>query len=411
MRKIAIFCMTIMLVGCDSFGSKKVKNIIELTPKLSEQSKEAIITTATMKDLGDYNISKSAAYNITRNKIIAEPAFAKGVAYFIDNKAGVYAFSKKTKKMLWSHNISTKDQSNYIGGGITFNEGKLYITNGSRFLVILDAESGHELFRKEFPDIIRTKPAILSKDVVIVQTVSNQIIAYDMVKSSTLWQHDGLFETIASSTYINPIIYNGHLIACYSSGQLVVLEVKTGQEKWTMNLSEGQDVALASFETTTLSWRPIIDGDNIYIFSSLGKIMKIEIASGHIKWGAEAKDIQSATLNGNSLFITNNAKQVAAISTENGKVKWVADLEIADKKKRAVTFLAPIISKKGNNWVLHILGNNDQMYSFESKDDVLSPSSFITKTIPNIEYSGNTCCGDVYLVTDKKIIFLSSKGK
>lgn len=412
MKKILVaLFLPLLLVSCDKISSKKVKNIIELTPKLIATSAEPIdVGDQLLEDVITSDKSLAKSYSLTKNRAISKPVFAKGVVYISDNKGIISAFDKKDKSFLWSQNTSYHDKNyHHTGGGILVNENRLYITNGTKYLIILDATTGHEITRKEFSDIIKTTPVILGGDVVLIQTVSNQLIAYDVRNSKIAWQHEGLFETLSSTNHIPAVVYNNQVIVNYSSGQVFALNAATGQELWGLNLSVGHEISLPSFESVTLSCAPIVEHDNLYLASNNGKLVKLNIATGVTVWQIEASDIQSMSASGNSIFVTNNARQVAAISKNNGAVKWVADMvNNSGKKHKAAQFLSPFVTaQEDGKWVLNVPSNEGLMYRYASNGQYLSIEPVITKIISNVVYSGKSCCGEFYVANDKHIVFFA----
>ncbi len=412
-QRLIIFLLPLILTSCN-LAAKRIKNIVELTPRLSVESNEAIqIDSTTVKtNIFSPEMLRNKEYTITKHKIIAEPIFKKAVVYTIDNKGNVSAFSMKDKSIMWSYNISTNKSDYYSGGGILHHNDKLYVTYGSRFLVVLDSKSGHEIIRKELPDITRIKPVLINDHTIIVQTITNQILAINIEKLNFVWQHEGIIETLSSSYHVAPIVQNGYVIVNYNSGQIIALEANSGKVLWTNDLSSQQEIGLPNFEAAFILCKPIINNSHIYIANSAGKLIKLDIMTANILWQTKAYDVQSMSLAGNSLFITNNAGQVAAISTEFGKVKFVADLNDGKKdvkKVKASSFLAPIIGKttEEKDWSLNIISAKGELYSFQSDiNGNLSTIPVISKIIKNIEYQGKTCCGAMYVITDKKIILV-----
>lgn len=409
---IILFVLTpFMLTGCDSLGSRKVKSLVELTPKLTVETKDPIIVEKNLKEYNfDQSILKEKSFTLSKNTIIAEPIFAKGIVYSLDSKGFVSAFSKKNKENLWSHNTNQRSvDNNHFSGGLAYNSDKLYVTNGSRFLIVLDSSNGHELVRKEFSDIIRIAPVVLNDHTILVQTVSNQLFAYDTLTASVVWQHEGLFETLSSSYHVKPIVYNSNVIVNYSSGQIFSLNLNSGEEKWGLNLSDQESVGIPSFEAVTISCTPIVEDNFLYIASSTGKIIKLTLDTGLVIWEVNAYDVQSMSLNGNNIFVTNNARQIAAIDTSNGKVKWASDLDLNNdkRKSKAVHFLTPFITASHQSWKLNVISNNGEIYSFQADaSGNLNSVPILIKVPKDIEYSGFTCCGEMYIVSGRSIKFI-----
>lgn len=408
-KKLLVICaLPLLLTSCD-LVSKKSKTITELTPKLLVETHEPLKIDSTV-NIFNPQMLNGKGYTIAKNKIVSEPVFFNDIIYTIDIKGNVTAFSNNTKSIIWSYNIGNKSDDHYIGGGILYHNKKLYVTHGSRFLVVLDSASGHEITRKELPDIIRTKPVLIDDQNIVIQTVSNQILAINIDKLNFTWQHEGMPETLLSSYHVDPIVYNNHILANYSSGQIIALDSK-GQVVWGVDTSDNQqEIGLPNFETASILCKPIVHDHHMYLANSAGKIIKINVIDGKIVWQAKAEDVQSMSLSGNSLYITNNAGQVAALSTDSGKVKFVANLNTENAKKtmKASSFLAPIIAKNDNIWSLNVISNKGELYSFlPNAGSAPNKQPEITKIPKNIEYYGNTNNKQMYFIIDRKIILIT----
>jgi outer membrane protein assembly factor BamB len=414
-KKIAILLLPFVLASCEGLSSKKTKHIIDLTPKLSVGNQEPInlkYSDQYYKSV-DWDMSKVKSYNLTKHKIIANPVFVDDVIYVLDSTSLVTAFSRRSNTILWHYNVASKySKHSCINGGIEYNNGRLYVTNGSRFLTVLDSDSGHEIFRKEFSDVINVKPVMLNSHTILVQTVSNHLFAFDLNNAALIWQHEGLFETLSSSYHVSPVVHDGQVIVNYSSGQIFSLDVNTGQEKWVFNLSSHKSITLPSFEPSSVVCSPIIRANNIYLASSLGKLMKLDIKTGLTIWEINANDIQSMAIYGDNLFVTNNARQIGVINTDNGNIKFVADLQ-KKKKKESASFLPPLITKNGTQLILNIIARNGEVYKFHLDDKgylVVEDSAFFLKQ--KIEYWGAILSkvgaesGEIYFTTDTKLIDL-----
>lgn len=413
--KLILLIIPVLLCSCSGIGAKKNKNIVELTPKLLLESNEAILLESSGKPvIFDPKMFKNQEFSIASKKIIAKPVFNKGVIYVVDANGTVSAFSTKNKKILWSRNISSNQSNNsYLGGGILCHDGKVYVTYGSRFLVILNSDSGNEIIRKELPDIIRTNPVLINNRMIAIQTVSNQVFAIDINNLNIVWQHESLAETLSSSYHVAPIVVGEKVIVNYNSGQIFSLNANNGEVLWNNNLSNPLDIGIPNYDNASVLCEPIVNYPYLYLAHSAGKIVKFDLNNGNVIWQIKAEDIQSMSLAGNSLLVTNNALQFVVISTNSGKVKFAADLkeEQGSKKIKANSFLPPIVSNADNEGLaVYIISSRGQLYSFKvEKNGKLAGSPAITPIPAKIVYSGVTCCNKVYFTTERKIILAESK--
>jgi outer membrane protein assembly factor BamB len=410
-RIIIVLLLPLMLASCDYIGSTRVKNLIDLTPKLEAETTEKITLPKSNKTL--YAKEKIGSYKLSKGEIISRPAIAKGVVYSVDNKGYVSAFSLKEKKILWTCDIAKSNLTRqFSAGGILYSDGKLFVTNGSRNLFVLEAGTGIEILRKEFPDILRAKPILATDKLLFVQTISNQLLAYNIESSKLVWMHEGGLETISAINNVVPVVYNGNVIVSYSSGEIFSLDIETGQEQWAFNLSNAEDLAMPNLDPLMIVTAPIVS-ENYLIFATTNrKLIKLDLDNGAPVWIKQAEDIQSMSLIGDDLFVTNNARQVAAISAHNGKIKWAGDLisrkERQTKRPKTVLFQPPFITKvEGGNAALNVLGNNGELYQFiPGKSGILPVEPIIKAIEPHVFYCWFSCCtGEMHLFTKSHIKF------
>jgi outer membrane protein assembly factor BamB len=280
-----------------------------------------------------------------------------------------------------------------------------------RNLVVLDAENGREIIRKEFPDILRSKPVMADDKLLLVQTVSNQLIAYNIKTSKLIWMHEGGIEVISAKNQVNPVIHNGHVLVSYSSGEVVYLNASNGSEVWRYSLSNQEDLGLPSFDPSVIVTKPIISNNFVYFATSNGKIIKLNITDGEEVWVKIADDVRSMVLHDNSLIVTNNARQVVVLSALDGKVNWVGELisvkERSSKKPKPVMFLDPFVAKDGNIYTLNVIGSNGELYKFTTNEAGQLPEQPVISKIDNhLEYYWISCCnGAMHLISKKQVRF------
>lgn len=411
-KNILFFLLPILLISCDRFGSGRVKNLIDLTPKLEVESKEKLNFSSEQLKGSQFLDQKTKSYKLSKNTIIAKPAISKGIIYSTDVKGFVSAYSLKEKKIIWQTDIAKGAlDRNFNDGGILYSNGRLYVTNSTRYLVILDAYSGDEIIRKEYPDIIRNKPVMATGSLLLVQTISNQLIAYDIKTSKFLWLHEGELETISTRNHVHPIVYNGNVLVSYSSGEIVYLDAQSGKEKWRYNLTSISDIGIPSFDPSVIVTIPIIKDEYAYFATSDGKIIKMDLDNGAPAWVKTAEDIQALNLVGDYLLVANNARQVAALSSHNGKTLWVGNLiSQQERNKRNVQtalFQDPFVSKDGNSFIINIVASNGELYQFKPDASGLIPSEpMIKKIAKNVKYHWLSCCsGKLHLITGRDIIY------
>lgn len=395
---VILASVTMLLASCG--GSSKIRDIVDFTPKLTAaaQGYKVVLPQAHeaqpwVEGSGWVNSQphnfiaevdgKFLKHSVSKARMIAAPVIAEdkiftlsenGILSAIDIRPpsdthdvpvasaspasttkkllSKFSFKSSSKgetsyKLLWSADLKRKTSNiHFSSGAMTYRDGILFLTHGTRDIIAFDASVGAELWRRRLPDVARLQP-VLFQNAAIVQTLNNQTYAMDINSGRILWQHDGLPETLSTGRNIAPIVHKGRVIVGYSSGQLVALNLADGQELWQMNLSREGDV-LPGYTPVALESQPVVDGDAVYVASGNGFLIKVSMENGSIHWQHKVRDIQAMNKAGNAIFVTNNAKQVAAITADTGQVIWATDLDpiIEGKKpksRKPTQVLTPVV--------------------------------------------------------------------
>ncbi len=358
-----------------------------------------------------FNSKKTKSYKFAANDIIAKPAIAKNILYSIDKKVYVSAFSLKKKKILWKSDVAKNLLNrNFNSGGILFSDGKLYVTNNTKYLMIIDATTGQEIMRKKFPDALRTKPVMANDNILLLQTISNQLVAYDIKLSKILWINHGGIQVISTKNKVHPTVNGNYVLTGFTSGEVTYIDVNSGKEQWIYDLKN--DVSSSHIlDSSTIVTQPIIDGNYVYFASSNGKIVKIDLDNGGNAWEKKLHDVQSMSLVDDILFITTNARQIAALSAHNAQIQWVGKLisekDQNSKKIKTTLFQKPFIVQKGNGFSVNVIAANGELYQFNTNSEGVLPNIpkvlDITKNVQ--DYWISCCTGKLYKISNTKVNF------
>ncbi len=393
MKRIALVAL-LVLTSCG--GSSKVRDIVDFTPKLTQELTNYKVTLATPERSKDWVCGSGwintqprnfdsetdgvfVSHKISSSAMIAPPIIADGKVFILSADGTIAAFDSSSYKSLWSASLKTSSrQAGFSGGGMTYRDGTLYITHSTRDIIAYDAVDGRELWRRQVPDVTKAQP-VLHKNVALVLTISNQLYAIDIRNGRILWEHNGLPETLSPNRNVAPIVHNDKVIVGYSSGQLIILNLADGAELWQMNFSKDDDDILPGLIPIGLESQPIIDGNNMYVATGNGLLLKIGLENGLVLWQKKVKDVQSMNKSGNILIAVTNAKQVAAFDDATGQVVWVTDFDpaIAAKKKsrQPTQFLTPLVI----NSEIVVISSDGQLYQLSPETGAITKERRIDK--------------------------------
>lgn len=400
-----------MSLSCCNKNGATVQPITAFTTKLESESKSHRIVLDTQKELTDNSSDFNANLNVQNfnpkkyiahslhGKIIAQPLVVQDTLYVLNNFGYVYAYDKKTFKPKWhAYTGSSSANKKYIDGGISYNNGRLYVTNGTRDLSIINANTGDIITVLDLPSVAMKKP-IVSNSKVIASLNNNSIIAFDIDTFKRAWVNSNPGDILAYDSGTFPTIYKDQVIVIYSSGNLVSYNIDTGHAIWGYNISDNQeDVFLPDLVVAGSSCQPLLSGNLLYVPSSSGNMFIFDLDHKNlVKIKKNVQDIQNITHSGNAIFVVNNAKQAAALS-EHAEVIWAQDLSANEKKSSAPERFLPavVINDK-----LFIISAKGKLYELSYQDGALNNKLY---SIPKNAISVLCYDGKFYIVTETKVL-------
>ncbi len=277
-------------------------------------------------------------------RLTAAPIVAGGKIYILDARARVYAFDANSGQAIWRVSVSplghtdllstltfgvfgedTKiDPSKSFGGGIAFDDGRLFATTGFGEVLALDAASGKELWRVNIGVPIFNAPTA-NGGRVFVSSQDNHFHAFAQSNGRELWDHQGITEAAGILESTSAAVAGEFVIAPYSSGELYALRVQNGRPAWSEMLTRSGNVTALS-ELDDIAGRPVIDRDLVFAISHSGVMAAIQLGSGDRQWTRDLASIQTPWVAGDFVYVLTTQAQLLCLTRKEGRVKWLHQL-------------------------------------------------------------------------------------
>lgn len=358
-KKLALLSLLSLILS-----SSTVQNVESLSnlPKLEAEIGANKVMLPMLKHVSNWNnniepintssnnfaVKEFIAFNKLKlaDHISAPPVVIQDKLFILNNYAQVSCYDLNGVKKVWTKKLEPqhRNKKRFGGGSILFNDGKLYISYGSRDIVILNASNGDEVLSKRLPDIIKAPP-LIHNNLMLVLTVNRQLYCINLTNAEIIWMHQGAQETLIGNSLIAPIIRGNLVIVSYSSDQIVALNLENGKLVWSTSLGKSRAEEKNSWKTFSLSSlvsQPIINNDILYIANEevieayrFGAVDE-ENQNGQkavMQWSKNITGISNFNLIGNTLFVTTIDGKLLAMSSDNGKITWVINLYGSNEDK------------------------------------------------------------------------------
>lgn len=294
--------------------------------------------------------------------LTSAPVVAGGMIYVQDSEAHVFAFRAGDGRPVWDRSLAPRNGTDWptlwgllgkrntidppqgMGGGVAYDDGKIFVTSGFGTVICLDARTGRDIWRKELGMPIINAP-VVNGGRIFVSTHDNHFYALAENDGRNLWDHQGIPESAGILASTNAAVSGETVIAPYTSGEIYALRVQNGQVGWSDVLSRsGHVTALSALDT--VAGRPVIDRGVVYAVSQSGLMAAFSVNTGDRLWSRDIGGIQTPWAAGEFVYVVDNNARVICLTRKEGKVRWIHQLpqyEDPEDKRDPIIWAGPVL--------------------------------------------------------------------
>ena len=283
-----------------------------------------------------------------RQRLAATPVIAENKLFVMDVTAVVHAFSADGGAVLWTADLASDDANPQalFGGGVSYDDGKLYATDGVGDVVALNAADGKQLWRAKPGGPLRGAPTIANGNVYVLSQ-DNQIFALGEGDGKVQWTGNATLESQGVFGVAAPAASAGSVVAGFSSGELNAYRYENGRVLWQDALSR-TSITTSVSSIADIDADPVIDNGRVYAVGQGGRMVALELSTGQRLWEQNIAGISTPWIAGEWLFVVTDDARLICLARSNGKVRWIAQLprftNVKKNKGDQVTWYGPVLA-------------------------------------------------------------------
>jgi outer membrane protein assembly factor BamB len=303
-----------------------------------------------------FSVSAGRGSSLTA-RLESPPLVGNGRVFTIDTAGTVRAFDATTGAQAWSTQtpIDRGSEASAYGGGIAYDNGRLYATNGLGYVVALDERNGGIVWRVRPGGPLRGAPSIGNGSLYVISQ-DNQIYALNESDGSTNWSQAASLEIAGVFGSASPAIGQGTVVAGFSSGELNAYRYENGRQVWSDTLQR-TSIRTSVSSLSDVDADPVIDSGQVFAVGQGGRMVALDIVTGQRLWELNLAGIDTPWVAGDWIFVITDDAKLLCIARSNGHIRWINQLPqfVKAKSKRGeIEYSGPVLA--GNRLI--VTGSN-----------------------------------------------------
>lgn len=256
------------------------------------------------------------------------PAVRYGKLYAVDRYGQISAFDEATGETVWTVDISAsfrdrplaKNDGARLAAGVTAARNKVFVGGESGFFAALDAETGEIVWDVVAGGELLSAPTV-GEDVVVVNTSSGTLEAYNVDDGKLLWVYKSKLPTLTLRGTGSATYEAGGFFVGTADGKIAVVIKNNGQAAWEQAIytpKGGNEFT----RMADVDMKPLISGENLYAVSFNGNLVSMELRSGRIVWSRKYSSFNELDSAGLNLYLVDDHSRIYAVDKRNGLENW-----------------------------------------------------------------------------------------
>ncbi|MDC0663306.1 outer membrane protein assembly factor BamB [Marinobacter sp. SS21] len=279
------------------------------------------------------------------------PLVADDRVYAAAADGTVVAATIETGKVHWWQYLDTS-----LLAGIGGDQQRLYLVTGNAELVVLSITDGSVLWEAALPNEVIASPRS-NGDIVVVQTVDGNVLAFDGASGEKRWQYDGVVPVLSLRASAPPLVGSDMTLVSFSSGRLFALASDTGQPLWQYTVGEPQGRTELE-RLVDVTSEPLVLESAALVTGYQGKLALVDLRTGQEIWSRASSSLHTPAIADGNIYVSESNGHLVAYEGSSRRAIWTQDKLAWRQLSRPVVFDDYLVVGDFEGYI-HILARDD----------------------------------------------------
>ncbi|WP_120511489.1 outer membrane protein assembly factor BamB [Photobacterium salinisoli] len=247
------------------------------------------------------------------------PVTGYGKLFVASREGKVEALDPATGKSVWEHEIAGGGNAK-LSGGLTVAYNKVFIGSENAEVIALDAETGEEAWRVDIDGEVLAKP-LADEGLLLVNTSRGILQALDAETGASKWQISSEVPSLTLRGDSSPVSISGGVFWGQANGRLAGAFIRNGQLLWQQPIGQPQG-ATEIDRLVDVDAAPVIEGDRLYAAGYNGNLVSIDLRSGQQVWKRNYSSATDFVIDSGLLFLVTAEDHLVAVDIRSGTELW-----------------------------------------------------------------------------------------
>jgi outer membrane protein assembly factor BamB len=299
------------------------------------------------KNIGDY---------INKDNDAGSLIAYEGFIFFSDEKGTIYKFDLLNFKVVWELKIYESSYNSYPKNiTMHLNEEFLYAADNLGFVYSINIETGKTVWLQNY-GIPFSSHINYYKGILYVVNQNSRLYAFNPLDGQKIWSFESLSGLIKPAKSSSISIYDNKLLFSNDVGDVTAIDLDKQVILWNRNILSQNNISTnLVFKISNI----LIDKKDVYVSSNSGDLLNLNIETGEIKWSHKLSSIQNHISNERYLFVLTENGFVIAFNKNNGTILWSINLgKISKNSKNPIDYYGLVLAS--NN--LYLTSSEGNLY-------------------------------------------------